>query len=179
MVASTSTRSSSVDTESDISTPTIRCVASMSPSSRETSAPVCVRVKKASDCRCNCRNTLARSSSTRLSPIHSEYRDLTYPAAAPVSASPATASASVMTTFSRRRRMPSSMISRKSNGLATRMAEFTAVTPTSSTIGPRYCLRYDQIRRTVPGCTCCRATSSSGYQNLNPGLEIMGPLSPA
>ena len=70
------------------------------------------------------------------------------------------------------------MISRKMSGLATRMAEFTAVTPTSSTIGPRYRLRYGQIRRTVPGRTCCRATSSSGYRNLNPGLEIMGPLSP-
>jgi len=54
-------------------------------------------VKNASGCRSTCRNTLARSSSTRLAPIQSEYHDLTYPAPAATSASPATASASVTT----------------------------------------------------------------------------------
>ena len=120
---------------------------------RETSDPVCVRVKNASGCRRTCRNTLARSSSTRLSPIHAEYHDFTYSAPAPSRPSPATASASVTTTFSRSCRMPSSMISRKISGLTTTMAEPTAVIPSSSTICPRYRRRYGQTRRTVPGRT--------------------------
>ena len=70
------------------------------------------------------------------------------------------------------------MISRKISGLTARMAESTAVIPSSSTIGPRYGRRYGQIRRTVPGRTRCRVTSSSGAQNRNPGSEIMGPTIP-
>ena len=150
----------------------------MSPSSRETSDPVWVRVKNASDCRCIFRNTLARSSSTRLSPIHCEYHDFAYLAPASTSASPATVSASATTTLSRCRRMPSSMISRKISGLTTKMAESTAVIPSSSTICLRYRRRYGQIRRAVPGRTRCQVTPSSGCQNRNPGSEIMGPLSP-
>ena len=76
IAASTSTRFSSTDTDSDSTTPTACCVSSTS-SMRDTSDPVCVRVKNASGCRRTCRNRLARSSSTRLSPIHSEYRDFT------------------------------------------------------------------------------------------------------
>jgi hypothetical protein len=129
---------------------------------RETSDPVWVRVKNASGCRRTCRNTLVRSSSTRLSPIHSEYHDLMYPAPTSTSASPAMASASATTTPSRRRRMPSSMISRKISGLTTTMAESTAVIPSSSAICPRYLRRYGQTRRSVPGRTCCRVTPSRG-----------------
>ena len=146
---------------------------------RETSDPVCVRVKNASGCRRTCRNTLARSSSTRLSPIHSEYHDFTYSAPAPTSPSPATVSASVTTTLSRCRRMPSSMISRKISGLTTKMAEPTAVRNTSSTMGPRYRRRYGQARRIVPRRTCCRVTPSQRYRNQNSGAEIMEPLSEA
>ncbi len=145
----------------------------MSPSMRETSDPVCVRVKNASGCRSKCRNTLVRSSSTRLSPIHCEYHDFTNLAPASTSASPATASASVTTTPSRCRRMPSSMTSRKISGLTTMMAESTAAMTASSTIGRRYRRRYGQTLRTVPGRTCCQPTSSSRYRNQNSGPEIM------
>jgi hypothetical protein len=150
----------------------------MSSFMRETSAPVCVRVKNASGCRCICRNTLVRSSRTRLSAIHAEYNDFTYVAPAPTSASPATVSASVTTTLSRCCRMPSSMISRKISVLTTTMAESTAVIPSSSTIGPRCRRRYGQARRNVPGRTCCRVTSSSRYRSTKPGPEIMGSTIP-
>ncbi len=163
IAASTRTRFSSTDTDWDISTPTACCVSLMSPSMRETSAPVWVRVKNASGCRRTCRNTLTRSSSTRLSAIHAEYRDFTYSAPASSKPSPATASASATTTLSRCGRMPSSMISRKISVLTTPTAEPTAVIPSSSTISPRYRRRYGQTRRTVPGRTCCRVTSSSRY----------------
>ena len=178
IAATTRTRFSSTDRESDISVPTTRWASLMSSSRRETSAPVWVRVKNASGCRRICRKTLARSSSTRLSPIHCEYHDFTYLAPASTSASPATASASVTTTPSRCRRMPSSMITRKISGLTTRMAESTTVTPSSSTIAPRYRRRYGQILRTVPGRTCCRVASSSRYRIQNPGASIMGPTIP-
>ena len=178
IAASTRTRFSSTDTDSGISPPTACCVSLMSSFMRETSAPVCVRVKNASGCRCICRNTLVRSSSTRLSAIHAEYNDFTYVAPAPTSASPATVSASVTTTLSRCCRMPSSMISRKISVLTTTMAESTAVIPSSSTIGPRYRRRYGQTRRTVPGRTCCRVASSSRYRSTNPGPEITGSTIP-
>src|ERR1700722_4095522 len=172
IAASTRTRFSSTDSDSDNTTPTTRWVSSTS-SIRETSDPVWVRVKNASGCRRTCRNTLARSSRTRLSPIHSEYHDLTYPAPAPTRPSPATASASVTTTPARCRRMPSSMISRKISGLTTTITESTTVMSTSSTIGPRYRRRYGQTRRTVPGRTCCRVTPSQRYRNQYSGAEIM------
>jgi len=76
MAASARTRFSSTDSASDISTPTACCVSLMS-SIRDASNPVWARVKNAIGCRRTCRNTLARSSSTRLSPIHPEYQDFT------------------------------------------------------------------------------------------------------
>jgi hypothetical protein len=50
--------------------------------------------------------------------------------------------------------MPSSMINRKISVLTTRMADFTAVTPTSRTIAPQYRRRYGPTRRAVPGRIC-------------------------
>jgi hypothetical protein len=59
--------------------------------------------------------------------------------------------------------LESTMISRKISVLTTTMADSTAVMPSSSTICQRYRRRYGQTRRTVPGRTCCRVTSSSRY----------------
>ncbi len=49
-----------------------RCAPSTSLLSRETSAPVCVRVKNAIGIRCTCANTLVRSSAIRPSPIRAD-----------------------------------------------------------------------------------------------------------
>ena len=89
---------------------------------RETSAPVWVRVKKASDWRWTWPNTWVRRSKISPSPIREESQPPSTASTAVKTATPAIARASRVTIRSSPARMPSSTIRCTSSGITTTMA---------------------------------------------------------
>ena len=84
--------------------------------SRDTSAPVCVRVKNATGWRCTCANTSVRRSKIRPSPMRADCHLLISPTIASTIASSATSRALTVTTAALPGVMPSSTMRRNSRG---------------------------------------------------------------
>ncbi|CAB4729671.1 unannotated protein [freshwater metagenome] len=117
--------------------------------SRETSAPVWVRVKKAIDCRCTCPKTWVRRSKMRPSPIRDESHPPSTLRHALKIANAAIASASVVTRRVSPRRMPSSTIRCTSSGVTTTPAASTTITARNTLINRRCGPAKPMTRRTV------------------------------
>ena len=127
-----------------------RCAPITSLLSRETSAPVWVRVKNASDWRWTCPNTRVRRSKIRPSPIREDSQPPMTLSTALNSATPAIASASQATSRLSPLRMPSSTIRCTSSGMTTTIAASTTVRPRKAVISRRCGPAKPTTRRTVP-----------------------------
>ncbi len=96
-----------------------------SPLSRWTSAPVRVRLKKASGMRCTWSKTAVRRSTMRPSPMREENHRWATPSAPESTASPAATAESATTTPTSPAVMPSSMMRWNSSGVAAPAAAST------------------------------------------------------
>ena len=126
-----------------------RCAPITSLLSRDTRAPVWVRVKNANDMRCTWANTLVRRSKMRPSPMREESQPMPTASAASRTATPAAASARPTTSAASSLRMPSSTMCLTSSGVTTTSAASTTVRARKNAIVRRCGLANPTTRRTV------------------------------
>ncbi len=117
--------------------------------SRETSAPVWVRVKKASDWRWTCPNTWVRRSKISPSPIREESQPPSTARIAVRTETPAIASASMVTIWRSPARMPSSTMRCTSSGITTTIAASMTVRARKTEMSPRWGRAKPSTRRIV------------------------------
>jgi hypothetical protein len=152
--------------------------------SRDTSAPVWVRVKNASDIRCTCANTEVRRSKISPSPMREESQPIASARPASRSATPAAASASMTTRRVSCFRMPSSTILLTSSGVTTTRAASTTVRPRNTPIGRRCGRANPSTRRTVSPWSFCSPMLRSVRMCRHTGpipcpMDICAPPSPS
>ncbi len=139
--------------------------------SRETRAPVWVRVKKASDIRCTWAKTEVRRSKIRPSPIREDSHPMPSASVASTTATPAMASESSTTSRVSCWRTPSSMIRLISSGVTTTRAASITVRARKKPIVRACGLAKPRTRRTV-----CRASFWSAMLRSVRMCRQTGPM---
>src|SRR4051812_460414 len=148
---------------------------------RDTSAPVCVRVKNASDIRCTCANTVVRRSKIRPSPMREDNQPMLNASPASSTATPAARIDSTTTSSVSSLRMPSSTMFRTRRGVTTTRAASRTVSARKTVMAARCGRANLTTRATVSRPSFCSVMLRSVRMCRHTGpipecIDIRSPL---